>query len=166
MAGVPVYLASVSRRSPLVPKKPVATGLWSKQTRDDMAALLQRVVGPAGNPARERLFRMNVTLCLHRALRTDELEQLPDWFWTAAPVDLAGGPVEILSETEPGLPTTKPCVRPTHRSLWPGDPWLWFPEDCGHCPPCRARVLLQAERDDLTGAAPLYLEDTLREAGV
>ena len=108
MNGTPVWLCSISRRSTLVRDKPIATGLWTKQTIDESAALLRRLLGPVGNPARERLFRMNVTLCLHRALTAEEVAALPSYFHEDPAQDLAGGPIEILSESEPGLPSTMP----------------------------------------------------------
>lgn len=130
---------------------------------DEAERWLLRLLGPAGDDSRERLFRMNVTLCLHRALTDEEVDQLPRSFHEAEPIDLAGGPVEILRETEEGLETTKPCHTPSKIALDPRDVLLWFPGDCGTCPPCLARAALQAERDEATRAPPAYLDDMLRE---
>jgi hypothetical protein len=142
MTGVPVYLASLSRRS-LVTNAIIATDVWSPQTMADSIALLRRTLGPSGDAERERVFRMQVTLCIHRALTPDEVTRLPASFHTAEAVDLAGGPVEVISETEEGWPSTRPCHNPTRKPLSPGNPWLWYPEDCGDCPPCVARASLQ-----------------------
>jgi len=145
MRGTPVWLASVSRRSPLN-NNLIATGLWSQQTRDESAALLRRVLGPAGDSSRERLFRMNVTLCLHRAITAAAYGALPESFRTAEPTDLAGGPIEVLFESEEGRETTKPCHNPAKISLDPRNPLLWIPTDCNQCPPCIARIKLLEER--------------------
>jgi hypothetical protein len=142
MRGQPVWLASISRHSPLSNKKIMATVLWTRPVRDASAALLRRLVGPAGDATRERLFRMNVTMCLHRALTDEEVDSLPPSFHTDPPTDLAGGPVEVLWESEPGWPSTRPCQRPTRHLLNPREPLLWLPIDCGDCEPCRARAAL------------------------
>ena len=145
MRGQPVWLASMSRRGRLS-DHPIATGLWDRAMRNESAAMLRRVLGDAGDASRERLFRMNVTLCLHRALTEAEVVSLPPSFHEAPPIDLAGGPIEILWESEEGELTTRPCVRPIRRPLYPGDFQLWLPIDCGRCDPCVARAALSRER--------------------
>lgn len=145
MDGVPVYLASLSRRSALT-GRPIATGLWMAETRERSADILRDVVGPLGDPGRERLFRMNVTLCLHRALTDAEVAALPPSFRDAPPLDVAGGPIEVLRETVPGRPSTRPCERPSRESLYPGNAQLWVPIDCGACPPCLARIEIERAR--------------------
>jgi len=123
-------------------------------------ALLRRCLGPAGDASRERIFRMNVTVCMHRAVSDEELVQLPDWFHEAQATDLAGGPVEILFETEDSGPSTKPCHNPEKIPIDRTNPLLWFPGDCRQCEPCLAR----AEHDrrlDATGREPLYMDDAL-----
>ena len=102
--------------------------------------LLRRVLGPAGNPARERIFRMQVTLCIHRALTAEDVAALPAYFHTDPATDLAGGPVEIIYETEEGLLSTRPCHAPERIPLDRSNPLLWIPGDCGACPPCGARA--------------------------
>src|SRR5262245_37115967 len=139
MRGRPVWLVSLSRRSPLRGGR-LATSLWSERTMSDSIDLLRRVLGPAGDPEHERIFRMQVTLCIPRALTADEVERLPDYFHEAEPIDLAGGPVEVLWESEPGLPSTMPCRDPERIPIDPRNPLLWFPSDCGRCEPCRARA--------------------------
>lgn len=151
MSGQPVWLASISRRSPLHPSKPISTQLWFPQVRREAEGHLLRLLGPAGNPGRERLFRMQVTLCLHRALTDEEVAMAGPALRTDTPIDLAGGPVEILRETEEGLLTTKPCHTPAKVRLDPRDPLLWFPADCNQCPPCVARMKLQEERQRASG---------------
>jgi len=166
MQGSPVWLASVSRRSPLVSEKPISTQLWSAEMRAESEAHLLRLLGPAGNPKRERLFRMQVTMCLHRALTDDEVAGLPAYFHADPATDLAGGPVEILRETEAGWDTTKPCHQPHRHPLDPRDPLLWLPLDCGQCPPCQARAALDTHYEEKLDRAPIFLRDAFRQAGV
>jgi hypothetical protein len=160
MCGTPVWLCSISRQSPLTGGR-LSTQVWSPETMKQSIALLRRVVGPAGNADRERIFRMQITTCLHRALTPDEIDRLPDWFHQAEPIDLAGGPVEILYETEPGLPSTRPCHNPTRYRIDEQNPLLWVPLDCKQCGPCIARLALQEARDAATGAPPRYLSEML-----
>lgn len=148
MNGLPVWLVSLSRRvppprmrllgypasSPIIP-----TGRWSTSERREAERTILDVLSGAGDRTRERLFRMNVTMCLHRALTPDEINGLPLSFHAAPPVDLAGGPIEILRETVLGRASTRPCEQPTHMPLSQTDPDLWFPADCGTCSPCIAR---------------------------
>jgi hypothetical protein len=137
MDGQPVWLASISRRRPngrvlYVPE-------WSPSQRRDAEARLRRLLVGAGDESRERLFRMNVTLCLHRAASDAEVAAAPSWFLSARGCGLAGGPVEILGETVRGAASTKPCERPNRMQLERGNPHAWIPIDCGECRPCRAR---------------------------
>jgi hypothetical protein len=131
-------LASISRRrhqggTLYVPE-------WSDSQRREAEKILRRVVLGVGNESRERLFRMNVTLCLHRAATDAEVAAQPPWFLAAQGVGLAGGPVEILRETEAGSDSTRPCASPSRRILDPRKlDVAWIPVDCGTCPPCRAR---------------------------
>src|SRR5262245_66552327 len=126
MAGTPVWLCSISRRSPLRGGR-LATPLWTPQTMAESIALLRRCVGPAGNPARERVFRMQITICLHRAITAEESQQLPGWFHEAPPTDLAGGPIEIGFEIEDSWRSTKPCHAPLKDPLDGTTPWLYVP---------------------------------------
>jgi hypothetical protein len=146
MQGTPVWLCSISRRSPLTGGR-LATPLWSQQTMDESIALLRRVLGQAGNAERERVFRMQITTCLHRATTPEEVAALPAYFHEAEATDLAGGPVEILWESEEGGLSTKPCHAPRKQMLDPRNSLLWFPLDCGQCPPCRARAALDQHMD-------------------
>jgi hypothetical protein len=162
MFGSPVWLASISRKSPITGGR-LSTQVWSPQTMQESIDLLRRVLGPAGNPDRERIFRMQVTLCLHRALTKEEVAALPPAFHEAEATDLAGGPVEIIWENEEGAPSTRPCANPRRYPLDPKNKLLWFPLDCGACPSCKARAKLDAD-GDRTGRAPLYLDDMLSRA--
>src|SRR4029453_11044398 len=143
MSGTPVWLASLSRWSPIT-REPIPTGRWSQVERDGAAALLREVLEGAGDPHRERHFRMNVTFCIHRAISTPEATALPVAFWHWPATGLAGGPVEILWESEPGSPSTRPCLNPTRSRLGSRDPDLWLPVDWGRCPPCLARAAIEA----------------------
>jgi len=145
MNGQPVWLASVSRKSVITDRfNPVTR--WTPDELREARLLIFDVLKGVGNRRRERLFRMNATLCLHRALTDDEVRLLPGGC-TFTPVNLAGGPVEVMWESEPGGDSTRPCVKPI-RQPFPGEPYdpdLWLPGDCGRCAPCRARARLDAE---------------------
>jgi hypothetical protein len=94
-----------------------------------------------GDPERERLFRMCITMCLHRGVRQDELELIPQWWHEGPSIDLAGGPVEVLrTRGVPDIESTKPCYQPHKRMVEIGRPDLWMPFDCGMCPPCLDRT--------------------------
>lgn len=140
MNGQPVWLASISRRD--ASGRLVATGRWSKGLRDASVAILRDVVHGVGDPTRERLFRMNITLCMHRALTDEEVAGLPKSWHAAAPMDIAGGPVEVLRESTPGALSTQPCKKPGKRVIMMKQPELWLPIDCGKCPPCKARAAI------------------------
>jgi len=112
---------------------------WSPSQRRDAERLLRRLLDGVGDTTRERLFRMNVTLCLHRAATDAEVTAQPPWFLQAPGYGLAGGPVEVLSETVPGSPSTRPCIAPSRHVLEAGNPHAWIPVDCGQCEPCHAR---------------------------
>lgn len=147
MQGSPVWLASISRRSPITQGR-LSTQVWSRQTMDDSIAMLRRILGPAGNPDRERILRMQVTLCIHRALTPEEVTALPAYFHEDEATDLAGGPVEIVWENEEGLLSTKPCHAPERIPLDRHNSLLWFPGDCGQCPPCLARAAAGERMDE------------------
>jgi hypothetical protein len=132
-----VWLCSVSKRGKgnvLLPSKK-----WDR----DFAKAYREVMCPAlkgvGNPKQERLFRMSITLCLHRVTTPDEADYLHRA--TEGELDgLAGGPVEILWSH--GLATSdscQPCQAPTRQYVEPGRKDLWIPVDCGQCPSCLAR---------------------------
>jgi hypothetical protein len=145
MDGWPVWLASVSRRS-IVTDRLVPTGKWTPGQYREGMAILEKALHRAGDASRQRIFRMNITLCLHRALTVEEVGALPG-SCPVRPVNLAGGPIEVLWETVPGSDSTKPCHNPTREPL-PGEPPitdLWLPIDCQTCPPCLARKRIEEE---------------------
>jgi hypothetical protein len=119
----------------------MAVPRWAPAVRFEAEAGLRAALDGVGDPTRERLFRMNVTLCLHRAATDAEVAGQPDWFLTHPACGLAGGPVEVLWENTPGADSTKPCRSP-RKMVLPGvkDPLLWIPQDCGRCKSCRARA--------------------------
>lgn len=138
MSGSPVWLASVSHESRTTDK-------FSPEDRAQARAFPLWVLQGVGNERRQRFFRMCVTTCLHRALSDKEQAALPESFHAAEALDIAGGPVEIIEETEIGAPSTWPCENPTMIDL---DELLGkqgrmrgakFAKDCGECAPCRAR---------------------------
>ena len=107
---------------------------------------LARTLAGVGDLERERLFRMNITLCLHRALTEAEKAGLPAG-WQNLPGGLAGGPVEVLKSR--GIPETlesaKACRNPGHKVQFIERPDLWIPEDCRQCPPCQARMEIEKQ---------------------
>lgn len=138
MNGTPVWLASVSHKSK-------TTDRWVRQEHATAKAMLLRVLQGVGDESRQRVFRMCVTLCMHRALTEAEIAGLPQSFHDAEAVDVAGGPVEIVEETEPGSPSTRPCESPTMIDLAEAlgrnisHKGATFAQDCGNCIPCIAR---------------------------
>lgn len=139
MDGRPVWLASASWRDSR--GQIVATGNWSKSRRLLIEEVLrEQVLAGVGDESAERVFRMNVTLCIHRALTEEEEAGLGPAFCDAEAIHIAGGPIEILSETVPNRPSTQPCENPEHKVIDPLRLDLWFPYDCGECEPCRARA--------------------------
>lgn len=114
--------------------------MWTPRQMRHARRLLDQVLEGAGNPSRERVFRMCITLCMHRAVRDDELAQIPDWWHQADAVDIAGGPLEVLESCGvPDIPSAMPCYSPGRRTFDCNRPDLWIPVDCGVCPPCMAR---------------------------
>lgn len=137
MNGQPVWLASISRIRPNW--KTLYVPEWSESQRREAERQLRKMVEGVGNTSRERLFRMNVTLCLHRAATKDEVSDQQEWFMTCPGSGLAGGPVEVIFETEIGSESTRPCKTPRKRVIEPENPHGWIPIDCGSCEPCIAR---------------------------
>lgn len=130
MDGWPVWLASVSRwRSD---GKPKLTAQWRRMEITDGVHRLHRLLDGVGDSTRWRLFRMNLTLCMHRALSVEEAAQLP----AARACHLAGGPVEVLAESQPGAASTQPCRNPRWSRL---SAHVKLPADCGECDTCQAR---------------------------
>lgn len=113
------------------------TGDWRRWEINEGYAVLRGILHGVGNPERERLFRMNLTLCVHRVLSEEEKEALPAACKAYRPSHLAGGPIEVISETEPGALSTRPCDSPRKRPISAG---VWIPGDCGDCPSCLARL--------------------------
>lgn len=106
--------------------------------------LLREAVEGRGDPERERLFRMNATICLHRVLSTEDRLALDPAFFRAEPIDIAGGPVEIIWESVEGSASTRPCKRPRKKLIDRQQPELWVPVDCGICEPCIARAQIDS----------------------
>lgn len=143
MDGSPVWLASISRRS-------ARTGWingverWSARVLRRMEEFIdEEILAGVGDADRQRSFRMNVTLCRHRALTPEEVAGLPDSFHDAPAIDIAGGPVEVLWENVPTRPSTQPCESPGRYTMDAARPDLWVPVDCGRCAPCRARAQIE-----------------------
>jgi len=86
---------------------------------------------------------MNITVCLHRAATVEEINGLPaEWHGNIG--GMAGGPVACLwSRGIPDAPSCLPCAKPIRLPTSEDRPDLWIPEDCGQCPPCKARAALR-----------------------
>lgn len=148
MNGRPVWLASVSKRGPL---GITPNTRWMSPEREKAKKLLNMALEGVGDWSRWRMFRMQITYCLHLAVSDEELKRLPDDWATKPGTCLAGGPVEILDSSGiPDQPSVRPCENPTRLPLSRlagasigHDPDLWFPEECGECAPCRARAEIE-----------------------
>lgn len=144
MGGWPVWLASVSRRrdGQIVP-----TGDW-KHRFDWAYRKFRMLLNGVGDERYERMFRMNVTLCIQRAMTRDEVAAMPA-SWHADLFGMAGGPVELVWEK--GITvcdSCKPCENPAKSTdAYPERPDLWIPIDCGRCRPCRARMFIAQGTD-------------------
>jgi hypothetical protein len=134
-----VWLASVSLRDSR--DNIIGTSKWTPRHWQHARKLLSDVVlNGCGDLERERMFRMCITLCLHRGLRPDELASIPDWWHQARATDLAGGPLEIIySKGISDIESAKPCHNPRQQLIDMRRLDLWLPLDCGQCPPCVAR---------------------------
>jgi hypothetical protein len=147
MGGRPVWLASMSRRDGK--GRTIATGMWrdgvpgSAFRYEESARILHEVLDGVGNPAMERLFRMNVVLCMHRAATDAEIAGLPP-SWHEDLGGLAGIPVEVISAKGcTALESAMPCHNPQNRfTPHPSRPDLWIPLGCDTCPPCVMRAEL------------------------
>lgn len=148
MNGRPVWLASVSKRSRsgIIPNTE-----WGSHDREKAKKLLDLTVDGVGDRSRWRLFRMQVTYCLHVAVSDEELARLPCEWATVPGTCLAGGPVEVLASSGiPDQPSVLPCENPARIPLGriTGQlflrPDLWIPEDCGACEPCQSRAAIEA----------------------
>lgn len=139
MDGEPVWLASVStwKKGQLFPAE-----RHNKYERRDAIALARTVLNGVGNQERERVFRMCITVCIHRALSEEEKANLKP---SSCPIkNLAGAPVEIIEERGcvPSL-STLPCENYRKRLIVPARRDLWVPAECGACPTCLARSAIE-----------------------
>jgi hypothetical protein len=139
MDGEPVWLVSGSLRD--YRGEIVQTSRMKGAERVRVLDAMQEVLDGIGNADHERCFRMNATLCIHRALRDEEKATLSaDWCARPA-IHLAGGPVELLwSRGTQDKPSVRPCRKPFKRWL---TATLWLPTDCGRCAPCMARHAIE-----------------------
>lgn len=78
-------------------------------------------------------------LRVHRAATDDEVARQPDHFHHGVGCGLAGGPVEVISETVPGSLSTKPCLNMGREPFDTRSPHGWIPRGCGRCDTCVAR---------------------------
>jgi len=136
MDGQPVWLVSGSLRDHggAIVQTSRQTGAQRVRVVDAMNEVLDGI----GDALHERCFRMNVTICIHRALRAEEEAGLPAAWCAARAIHLAGGPVGLLwSRGVQDKPSVRPCRRPAKEWL---TNQLWIPTDCGRCAPCLARA--------------------------
>ena len=141
-----MWLASYSRQNRY---GFIATGTWPEGRIQRGSDMLTRALAGVGDATKERLFRMNITLCLHRAARPEEVAELPE-AWQKACTGMAGGPVALIwSHGIPVVDSCKPCENPEHLVLYPEREDLWIPVDCKRCPPCVARAKIENRPSDL-----------------
>jgi len=142
--GMPVWMAVANKRD--VRGALLPWPLWSERLRLEIAAELLDFLDGAGNPNRQRTFRMTESLGVVRAVTGAEWETFSEAFHNAEPLRFDTGPVEILSENWPGRLATRPCENP-RRVPVPGEHQLiWYPVDCGACAPCIDRATVESER--------------------
>jgi hypothetical protein len=136
-----VWLASVSLRHPKTGQI-IGTSTWGEREWAHAENVLKTyALNDAGDESRERMFRMCITACLHRGIRDDELRQIPQWWFDAEAIDIAGGPIEIIyAKGVPDIESAKPCHEPRKRLIDMSRLDLYVPVDCGSCPPCQARA--------------------------
>jgi hypothetical protein len=144
MQGRPVWLASLSKKELGRRDRIKAVASWSDAEVQHGYERLCWALRGCGDPTKERLFRMNVTLCLHRAATRQEVAGLPEG-WRADEGAMAGGPVAVIwSRGVPCPPSCLPCRDPGKYLPDPKRPDLWVPLDCQKCPPCLARAEVAA----------------------
>lgn len=114
---------------------PVSAQKMSKKARTRCVEELRSLLTDIGHPERWRAFRMCLTVCYHKVALPDEVDAA---FGLRRPHghNLAGGPVEILAESEPAPTSAKPCENPSFRDVFA----MPIPQDCGKCKPCEARA--------------------------
>jgi hypothetical protein len=148
--GRPVWLSSLSKVNP-VNGRIVPTGRWTPQELQRRYERLVWALRGVGDASVERVFRMNITLCLHRPATWEEVDGLPD-DWKTAESGMAGPPVEHLwAKGVVCSPSAMPCHNPGKIVLDASDPDMWAPNPCGVCETCLARAAV-FQRAALVGA--------------
>lgn len=136
-----MWLASISLLH-RVTRTSVFAKEWTTQQRARADQIIDSMLAGVGDPERERSFSMCLTHCRHRAITDDELARLPAEFRCGAPRSLAGGPLVVhWTRGIDHVLSADPCdhvVLVPHPTL--GVP---LPSDCGACPPCRARQIVE-----------------------
>lgn len=137
MDGEPVWLASVSlkRRGEIV-----GTETWNRKRYQTAEKIARRALRGVGDSGRQRAFRMNITFCVHRALKATERAALTASFFQAVG-GVAGPPVEVLwSRGIEHRLAAMPCRDPAKMVVVPDRPDLWVPVGCESCDVCEARA--------------------------
>lgn len=147
LRGRPVWLGSVSRWRR---GRMIYTSKWDRKALTAAESVLLWLLDGVGDLSAERLFRMNLTLCLHRALSHGEADGLPDWWKQRPGVHVEGGPLEVLrSRGVARTPSLEPCAAPETQIISPGSP-VRLAVDCGRCESCQARARLEAQFGSVT----------------
>jgi len=150
MQGRPVWLASISKRNTKTGQI-IPNTRWPAWVKDKAKRTLWQTLKGAGDMNQGwRMFRMNITYCLHVAVSDHELELLPGVWQDQPGGALAGGPVAVLDSGNCGTsPSVLPCENPGREALplsgdqMVTDPDMWFPRDCGLCEPCLDRIRIE-----------------------
>jgi hypothetical protein len=120
----------------------IPTAVWATEPNGRRRAgerVLDDALRDVGDASRERQFRMPITLCRHRALRAEEVTNLPTWWHKAPALDVAGPPLEI--QWSKGIKESlslQPCRSPREEPVG-GDPLIYYIIPCEACDSCDAR---------------------------
>lgn len=141
MDGRPVWLASVSIRDRHGNLVPSSEWRQDRRTVERLEKIARKVLWGVGDETAERYFRMPITACFHRALTAEEEAGLPlDW-QDSPPIDMAGGGVETFWSKVGDPLTIQPCHNPGRVPIpREPNPDIYTIEECGKCPPCKARL--------------------------
>lgn len=137
MDGRPVWLASVSIRDRHGNLVPSSEWRQDRRTVERLEKIARKVLWGVGDETAERYFRMPITACFHRrggGRATAGLAGLTP--------DRHGGRRGRDFWSKVGDPLTiQPCHNPGRVPIpREPNPDIYTIEECGKCPPCKARL--------------------------